>query len=260
MDISLVRFCQPIVLMIIFASSVSVAGITEVRTISEVPKKIRSVYFVDVDNTWISAQGNKGTDAWFGHHWDLFKRVSDPDPYGRALGLWIGAQSQIQILPVEHDTVQFTQDLQANGNLVFGLTSREPALSTLTLAQLMDVGIEPSNPFEDVSISRMEHEDMKEDAAFIHGVFYVGGNDKGKALGHLFKKLEFQPESVTFIDDKRRHVENVEQMCLSLKIAFDGFRYAALDEKVASFQETVISRLLELTDLQEKLDFLSGVP
>ena len=59
------------------------------------------------------------------------------------------------------------------------------------------------------------------------GVIFTSGLDKGMVLDHVFKKYDYYPNTVIFIDDLIENIKSLQQTCLKLGINFYGFHYKA---------------------------------
>ncbi len=59
------------------------------------------------------------------------------------------------------------------------------------------------------------------------GIIFTSGVDKGMVLEYIFKKYNYYPKAMIFIDDLIENVESLQQTCLKLNIKFHGFHYKA---------------------------------
>jgi hypothetical protein len=69
--------------------------------------------------------------------------------------------------------------------------------------------------------------DCKGDPMLKSGVIFTSGLDKGIVLEYIFKKYNYYPKTVIFVDDLIENVESLQQICLKLNIDFYGFHYKA---------------------------------
>ena len=59
------------------------------------------------------------------------------------------------------------------------------------------------------------------------GIIFKSGLDKGLVLEYIFKKYNYYPKTVIFVDDLIENVESLQQTCFKLNIDFYGFHYKA---------------------------------
>lgn len=216
---------------------------------SEIQKYIDkdTMLIFDLDNTLIAPTGNFGSDAWFDYMWDSYKM--DPlnkDTYTLTLQSWMHAQDRVNVKPIEATSLSIISQAQKMGSPVMALTSRNPALKGVTERQLSLTGIKFTQSFGKLKsfiFPRAFQKNFRDDAVFDRGVLFVGGNKKGTVLENFFHVAKFLPKKIVYVDDKRGHVENIEQVCKSMSIPYTGFRYGALDEKVKKYTSK-ISKLL----------------
>ncbi len=108
---------------------------------------------------------------------------------------------------------------------MFALTSRNQSTILATLKQTADVGIDFSKNCK-----------IPNDTdTFVNGIIFSGGGDKGTYLRAFLKKHQLSYSHITMLDDKRRHLEEIESALESLGIKFSGYRYGFLDDHVAKF-------------------------
>jgi hypothetical protein len=223
-------------------------GRTETREISTMkeilPSLGRDVLLVlDIDNTLIEPTGNLGSDQWY--YYLVKRRVASglarAEAERRTLALWNDVQWLIRVRPVEKETPSIIAQAQRRGTRILALTARTPDLALRTRLQLASVGIRLAGLGPDLSLSA--------DGAirFIGGGLYVGDNrDKGEQLLLLLRRLRLAPKKIVFVDDKAYNVRHVERAVGRLRIPFQGFRYAATDERVRAFESDVADSRLFL--------------
>lgn len=240
-------------LLLLVSSSVigknTSAQIIEIQKMSEIQKYVDkdTMLIFDLDNTLIAPTGNFGSDAWFDYMWDSYKM--DPlnkDTYTLTLQSWARAQDHVKVSPIESTSLSIIDQAKKMGNPVMALTSRNPALKAVTERQLSLAGIQftPSvGMLNSYQFPAAYQKNFRDDAVFDRGILFVGGNKKGTVLESFFHVAKFLPKKIVYVDDKRGHVENLEQVCKSMNIAYTGFRYGALDEKVKRYTSKV-SKLL----------------
>ena len=67
--------------------------------------------------------------------------------------------------------------------------------------------------------------DCKGDPMLKSGVVFTSGLDKGLVLEYIFKKYNYYPKTIIFVDDLIENVESLQQTCFKLNIDFYGFHY-----------------------------------
>lgn len=217
--------------------------IREIERMDEIEESINcdTLLIYDLDNTVFEPVGNYGSDQWFYY---LFK-VYQMDGYSlaeseeKALELWNHTQSHIKVKPVESCIPTFIRDQQSKGIKTIAVTARSPATADVTIKQLTSIDV----TFQESSIKnggslKIDHPGLNGDVLFHDGVLFVGEkNSKGEALILLLKNLNYRPQNVVFVDDRRRHLEAVEKQLIAKKIPYKGFRYGAADKKVHAFND-----------------------
>ena len=59
------------------------------------------------------------------------------------------------------------------------------------------------------------------------GIIFASGLDKGMVLEYIFKRYNYYPKTIIFIDDLIENVKSLQQICFKLNINFYGFHYMA---------------------------------
>lgn len=220
-----------------------------------------TLLILDVDNTLITPVQELGSNQWFLHRIEWYEEQGYP--YREALELtlpeWEAVQNITESIAVEKTTPQLIQTLQNKGYSVIGLTTRGLALATRTLYQLKKIEI-------DLSKTAITQEDVPllnpHAILFRKGILFTAGTDKGEALMKLFKKLQYTPEKIVFINDMKAHLVQVEKHCKTKGIPFVGLRYGYLDEKVEKFRPDIaeyqFNCFSKILSDQEAVRFLKG--
>jgi hypothetical protein len=158
--------------------------------------------------------------------------------------------------PVEASTVIMINALQDIGLTQVPLTARSECLIETTKRQLREIGIDFSRQ-KHVIPGRIELNQVDgTTSVYQDGIIFCNGQNKGKCLETFVNKcLELEliskPKHFVMIDDKRKHVERVEEAAKRMGVAFHGLRYGFLDEKVK--QLDMNKAHTQLSELQEKL-------
>jgi phosphoglycolate phosphatase-like HAD superfamily hydrolase len=217
--------------------------IREIERMDEIKESINldTLLIYDLDNTVFEPVGNYGSDQWFYYLSKVYQMdgFSIEESEEKALELWNHTQSHIKVKPVESCIPTFIKDQQSKGVKTIAVTARSPATADVTIKQLTSIDV----TFQESSIKnggslKIDHPGLNGDVLFHDGVLFVGEkNSKGEALILLLKNLNYRPENVVFVDDRRRHLEAVEKQLIAKKIPYKGFRYGAADKKVHAFND-----------------------
>jgi Protein of unknown function (DUF2608) len=74
---------------------------------------------------------------------------------------------------------------------------------------------------------RFLHVSCKGHPMLTSGIIFTSGLDKGLVLKYIFKKYDYYPKTVIFVDDLIENIESLKQLCFELNINFYGFHYKA---------------------------------
>jgi FMN phosphatase YigB (HAD superfamily) len=201
-----------LVLVTIFISTLASARIIETNAMEEILPHITKKTWVvfDLDNTVMEPTQTLGSDQWFDY---LVKQTGSVE---QAIELWESVQAHTRMQPVEEGTPILIQRLQARGYKVFALTARPQSLNSVTVKQLASLGVRFSKI---VSIGPT--------------------SNKGDTLLNELSQAEVLPPRVVFVDDKQKHVKNVEEALDTAGIDNIEFRYGAADPKVRAFNAKI---------------------
>ncbi len=222
------------------------AEIVEVNNFDEIKKyaTAETLVILDIDNTLIMPKQTLGSDQWFRYRLEYYRKLgkSYPEALECALPEWEAVQNITSVQVVEETIPEVIAYLQKEKIRVIGLTTRGLALATRTVYQLGSVGI-------DLSVTAPTKEEIPllnpHVILFRKGILFTAGTHKGKGLQKLLAKLDFQPKSIVFINDKRGNLRQLEEGVDELAIPFIGLRYGYLDATVDNFRS-------DIADLQFK--------
>lgn len=204
----------------------------------------------DLDNTLHEPAQSLGSDQWYG---SLVKaNISQGMPESAAIDAaiknWVKVQHVTQVKNLETATPEIISSLQNQGIRIFGLTARPTDLADVSLDQLKSINIDLSKTSR---LNPEQHIPADDKVSIKGGVVFVGPkNNKGMVLKKILELegLNKLPSKIIFVDDKLKHVTNVENALNELQVPYVGFRYGAADEKVKNFDS-------KITDIQFS-DFL----
>jgi hydroxymethylpyrimidine pyrophosphatase-like HAD family hydrolase len=90
------------------------------------------------------------------------------------------------------------------------------------------------SPFtNDMELPRMLRRDSDQELKtpmIKHGIIFTAGVDKGQALEAVFKKYNFYPKQIIFIDDKLKNLQSIESLAHKLHIKFIGYEYTGVQD------------------------------
>lgn len=223
-----------------FIFSSSNAEIIEISNMDEIKPYIKSDTFIlfDIDNTLVEPVQELGNDQWFycllkSH---LNKEISFETALRKSLAKWQAIQLLTEVKIVEKGTDEIISNIQKQGILAIGLTTRGLELCTCTVNQLKSLNMDLSltSPLKTNSLF-----DLKHPVLFYNGILFTNGTHKGKAFIEFLNYVQLKPSHVLFINDKATHLKEIEETCLQQNMAFTGLRYGYLDIKVNNFQEEI---------------------
>jgi hypothetical protein len=197
-----------------------------------------ALILLDIDDTLLIPAQTLGTDVWFLYRiqQNESKGFSKTEAFEKALGEWEAVRHLTQVQIVEEGTEKIIQELQAKPITVMGLTTQGLALATCTARQLgkLDIDLSKTAP-------------SSEDHYFIngHGVLYrkgilfTSGTPKGKALFTLLDLIGYAPKRIVFINDKAKHLKDVEEEAELREVEFIGLRYSYSDQRINNFRPEI---------------------
>lgn len=208
---------------------------------------------VDLDSTIMRPAQMLGSDAWYHHEvaGEIAKGLGKDDARGKVYAKWRLVQRASGVRPVEGDTAEVLRSLQDKGVVVMALTSRPDEISDATIRQLSSIDVD----FQRKPIFGKDRDFGNDVGNYIHGILFTGKwtrdekyptLDKGKALVGLLKKLKMSPDAVTFMDDRKDHVENVDNALAAEGIKCRCIRYGAADSQYKDYKPEVADLEWEL--------------
>lgn len=236
-----------------FALLVSTLAFAEVREAPTMANALEGVdadtlVIFDLDNTVMMPPQTLGGEEWYDYF--VEKRVGQFKGEGLAeetakekaidMGLkeWNTFHQNAKVVPVEKETPDLITRTQSSGAMTMALTARPSTLAQSTVSQLQSIGIDfTKSPVSKKSLTISG----TNPSAFHQGLLMVGPkNNKGEVLVKFLKQLKLTPKKIIFIDNKQKHVDNVEKALAELKIPYFGRRHAAADKKIAEMNKQVV--------------------
>lgn len=217
---------------LVLATVVASAEIRETNFMSDALSNVKSgdVVVVDIDNTILEPVQTLGSDQWYGYVVEKYKEsgMDESQAIDHAISDWVQVQKVTDVRKLEKLTPSLIKRVQAKNIMIIALTARPTSLSDTTWRQLISAGIQ----FKNYGYSYKDGSDID----FQNGILFVGPrNNKGIVLSKFFEQLKIKPQRLIFVDDKEKHVKNMEAVFAKSGLVNINFRYGAADERVKSF-------------------------
>jgi hypothetical protein len=232
--------------------------IYEIYSISEINNYLpasssdstNTLVILDIDNVLGQMEKLIGSPEWFYSHIQKYikRGLVLEDAVAHTLPLYHFIQHHSDMKPVEPDSAQTIKTIQQHATHTVAMTSRGFHLAARTAEQLDSLGINFS------TTSFFGHVIYRSYECY-EGIIFCNGNHKGPILLEVFKKNNYWPDTIIFINDKQKYLENIEQELISnashIPINFIGLRYNHLDEQSVLFDTEVAE--YELICLKENM-------
>lgn len=183
---------------------------------------------VDLDNTLFESTTALGHADWFGDELKqrLKKGMSRDEAIAEVYPIWVEVQKVCHVKPLDKDFVPVLQSLQGEGITMMGLTHRQPAVAESTIRQVrsLDFDFTKTAPARAAFVVP-----AKTPTEYTEGILFVGDyNKKVDVFEPFLEMIRKSPKKVVFIDDKRKNVEELEQLA-KRGIEYVGIHYRAID-------------------------------
>lgn len=226
-------------LLLFFNIEASIVEIKYMRDIMQYVDK-DGFFIFDLDNTVYEPTEEIGSYQWCD---SLISREMKKEKYPNATSviqkvapICEDALQYVDFQLIEEITPFIIKELQSKGLPVMALTLRHAYSSSLTVKQLLKLGIcfakQLFKGIQNVYLDSIG----KSRPFFYEGILFCNGcYDKGEVLEAYFKAISFYPEKIFMVDDNLENLKNVERMCRRLGIEFIGLNYTFLRNKVNNF-------------------------
>jgi FMN phosphatase YigB (HAD superfamily) len=206
----------------------------------------------DIDNTLLRAKYHLGCVSWGEELITQLeqKGISTHEAEQIEDIFWRTVQPHIAVDHVDAQAPRVISKIQENNILALGLTARNPDEATYTINQLDYLGINFSRSHALLPCHSMV---MPEIGSLFAGGVIFGSlkNKKADVLFHFLDMHSIYPDCIIFIDDKLRHVQDLEEACKKRNIHYVGIRFSAADEyvraynhKIAEFQWAMFPKII----------------
>lgn len=215
--------------------------IIETKKFKEITDYVRpkTLVIVDIDDTLLVPVQTLGTDVWFSSRLEHYLQIiKDPSlALDKTLAEWEAIRHLTDIKIVEEGSDEIISEMQKNNVVIMGLTTQGLALATRTVVQLKALSIDLSKTAPSSQDSYFIN--GKNGVLYRRGILFTSGTSKGEALLKFLDIINYHPESIIFINDKKAHLQDVEKSVELRKMNFIGLRYSSSDQRVAGFRKEI---------------------
>ncbi len=213
----------------------------EVITIEKVEEFIDSgkyppglLVVFDLDNTVFAMDQNFGSDQWFDWQRSLLG-TDNKDLLAKDFEDLLELQNIIFSLShmhlVEEETFLLIEKLQSKNIPVVALTSRSPAMRNNTERELTRLNVDFSRNLIATDFRVI----FKRLTTFQNGIYMTSGQNKGEMLKFLIQQSSRKFKTIVFIDDHKKHTDNVFRSFKDSGTDIFTFRYGYEDLNVDRF-------------------------
>lgn len=240
------------ILFLLMATSTLSAQLIECQRLREILPLIDEDTLVvfNINNVLTFSSQDAGSTPWAEEHIARIstdQKLTKPHATNVFIPLWheILIATDVKLFDPEGEAI--IHYLQNNKIKTMALTNRYVEMGYPTHHQLRSVGIDfaKNPPFpEDFFIQGTESP-----SKYIEGIIFNGLiNFKGDTLAAFLKNINYFPKKLIYIEDKPKHLAQVEQVITALGIPFVGVHFGALELQRQSYRS-------ELAALQVKFHF-----
>jgi hypothetical protein len=235
-----------------FASFGLEAKIVETKHVEQILSFIdeETWLLVDLDNCMFQAAQALGHANWFYDELqhNLQQGMSREEAIAEAYPGWIKTQRVCKVKPLEESFVPLLHTLQSKKITIMGLTHRQPSVADSTRRQVNSLGFDflTTAPFHETLVIP-----AKTPPLYTHGILFVGDYNKKIDIFESFLSIiKNSPKKVVFIDDKRKNVEELENL-IQHDIEYIGIHYTAIEDskpvyvrEIADFQSKFLDQIM----------------
>ncbi len=230
------------------------AKIVEISSMAELKAFVRSETLVlfDLDHTVFEGAQIYGHANWFYGVIDEAKKegISPDETIKKIFPVWLRSQERASMKPVEALTPALIKDLQARGIKVMGLTARQTPLIPATLRQLAELDID----FRKTSLNPAIFGDKEFAApvAFSNGILFTSEFVKKSAvLKAYLDRIAFRPQHIVFVDDSKKHVEDLVQTFQAMGLSISGLHYPIVEARRSAWDQNEALKIYQECDEDE---------
>ncbi|MDP1836512.1 MAG: DUF2608 domain-containing protein [Chlamydiales bacterium] len=192
----------------------------------------------NINNVLTVAYQDAGSTPWAEEHIARLskeKNISKPHATNLFIPLWHHILVNTDVELFDPDAEAMVNYLQENGVKVLALTNRYTEMAYSTHRNMRSVGIDFARtaPFpEDCWIK-----EATSPSKYIEGIIFNGLlNFKGDTLATFLKQIDYRPKKLIYIEDKLKHLSQVQKCIQDMGIPFLGIHFGALALQRESYQ------------------------
>lgn len=207
-------------------------------------------FLVDLDNCMFEGAQALGHASWFYDELQqrMQKGMNREDAIADAYPDWIKTQKVCKVKPLENNFVPILLALQGKGITIMGLTHRQPSVADSTARQVGSLGFDflKTAPSKESFVIP-----AKTPTLYFQGILFVGDyNKKIDIFEPFLSMIQKSPKKIVFIDDKRKNVEELENLT-RYGIEYIGVHYTAIEHskpvyirEIAEFQYKFLDQIM----------------
>jgi hypothetical protein len=196
----------------------------------------------DIDNTLLAPKHDFGSAHWFS--WQA-KEISDQGEnalaknFDELLLLHAQIMGLMEMRLTESSVPSVLGQFQKDKITVLALTSRLPESRAGTEREIARAGVDfsLSSPGPSIAESFIPEGHTKM-TSYQKGIFMTSGLDKGHMLSYLLKRFNKNYKYIIFVDDQKRHTDEVYSQFIGSGVDISTFRYGAEDLAVEAFKNS----------------------
>lgn len=199
-----------------------------------------TLFAFDIDNTLIDSEQQLGSSQSSYYFYEKFVQLGIPKEMASQLEIqrWMMIQPLIKVRTIDDQTAQVIKQLKEKGAQIILVTARNPAEASFTHDQLSSVSIQIENQMASETFIQLQSE---KPSTYFNGILFCGiWNTKGGVLTAFLKQTQSKPKKIVFIDDKLKHVQEVEKSIEKMGIDFIGVRFSGSDDQIAQLDPKIL--------------------
>ncbi|HJD67316.1 MAG TPA: DUF2608 domain-containing protein [Rickettsia endosymbiont of Bembidion lapponicum] len=222
-----------------------------------------ALIFLDIDDTIITPESVTFRKPPYNQMLDRIKaNKNNYDNFEEIVSNW---RLQRKVILIDEEWGQVLNTLKKDYP-VYALTQMNtgefgniPSMQEWRYEELKSLGIE----FSDNEKLAIFSPAKKDEAVFYKGIFITGNHSKSGTLAKFSKEL--QASFIVFVDDRKNHIEDMQNYCEKNNIGFLGILFDGLknlsdepDPKLAEFQEQYLIENAEWLEDVEAYKLMAG--
>ncbi len=238
-------------LIIALNANAKIIATDDISTISSYIDK-NTLVLLDIDNTIIELAQTLGTPEWCADFYAKKRKLGMPEDEAIKITseIFTRVNERSDAKPVDLRTSKIIQELQKQGIIVLGLTARAHVLSEATARQLKSSNV-------NFNVGKFKNKETNtlngQRTQFKNGIIFAAGHNKGDCLKAFLSVTQWTPKKIVFVDDRLKHVKEVEKAIFKDNIAYTGIHYTLLNKKMKDMNPKVYEIQLEHLNKTNKI-------